>query len=264
MYNISVKNESWKISCVNWEISKNNIDAIYYRKPKFPDLSTFNPYYITMLQKDIIDLIDGIVNSFQGMVLSKPYILRKVENKIYQYVTLSKEGIKFPSTYLGNSEDHYDITVKPKIIKPLSMGKIDLKNSYEMFHTSIFVDDNKLDFSLSPVYIQEYVEKKYEVRITVVNDEIWPVKIISRNKVDWRIKDNQIEYSIIEIPNKILLECKKILHIFGLKFGAFDYIVSPEEEWFFLEVNPNGQWLWLEKELKLNISEKIIECLRGI
>ena len=43
--------------------------------------------------------------------------------------------------------------------------------------------------------------------------------------------------------------------------GAFDFIVTPEDKWVFLEVNPNGQWLWLEQSLNLDISKKILDNL---
>ena len=48
---------------------------------------------------------------------------------------------------------------------------------------------------------------------------------------------------------------------FSLNFGAFDFIVTPDDEWIFLEINPNGQWLWLEQKLGINISKKIVEYL---
>jgi D-alanine-D-alanine ligase-like ATP-grasp enzyme len=48
---------------------------------------------------------------------------------------------------------------------------------------------------------------------------------------------------------------------FHIVFGAFDFIVTPDDEWVFLEVNPNGQWLWLEESLQLDISQKIVEYL---
>ena len=54
-----------------------------------------------------------------------------------------------------------------------------------------------------------------------------------------------------------------IFKYYNLNFGAFDYIVTPENEWIFLELNPNGQWLWLEEALNLDISEKIINYLLG-
>ena len=48
---------------------------------------------------------------------------------------------------------------------------------------------------------------------------------------------------------------------FELKFGAFDFIVNKSDEWIFLEINPNGQWLWLEKILDIPISECIFKYL---
>ena len=52
-----------------------------------------------------------------------------------------------------------------------------------------------------------------------------------------------------------------MLSYYKLKFGAFDFIVTPNNEWVFLELNPNGQWLWLEKALNINISKEIINFL---
>lgn len=46
-----------------------------------------------------------------------------------------------------------------------------------------------------------------------------------------------------------------------LKFGAFDFIVDKDGSWIFLEINPNGQWLWLENKLDLNISSSILKVL---
>ena len=48
------------------------------------------------------------------------------------------------------------------------------------------------------------------------------------------------------------------------KNGAYDFIVNPKGEYFFLEVNPAGQWLWMEEKLNLNISKSIAEALMKI
>ena len=68
---------------------------------------------------------------------------------------------------------------------------------------------------------------------------------------------------MVELPEKVKHECKMMLANYNLVFGAFDYIVTPNNNWVFLELNPNGQWLWLEEALNLDISNKIIEYLQG-
>ena len=66
---------------------------------------------------------------------------------------------------------------------------------------------------------------------------------------------------LIECPEKIKQQCLAMLKYFNLDFGAFDYIVTPDNDWVFLEVNPNGQWLWLEESLNLDISKQIVQYL---
>ena len=55
---------------------------------------------------------------------------------------------------------------------------------------------------LTPVYIQEYIKKSFEVRITVVDDDFFAVKIVSDNMIDWRAGNNN-QYEIIDIPIEI-------------------------------------------------------------
>ncbi len=51
------------------------------------------------------------------------------------------------------------------------------------------------------------------------------------------------------------------MNYFNIEFGAFDFIVTKSNVWVFLEINPNGQWLWLEQKLNLSISDEILKLL---
>ena len=87
------------------------------------------------------------------------------------------------------------------------------------------------------------------------------LELIQKNKIDWRMDYQNHKYTIIDCPENIIKKCYQMMADFDLIFGAFDFIVTPENEWVFLEVNPNGQWLWLEKSLDLDISKKILDNL---
>ena len=77
-YRIDVDEASqWTIACSNWKIEKSSVYSIYYRKPILPDLSKYEEDYHGMIAKDIISLINGIVDEFEGKVLTKPYIFKK-------------------------------------------------------------------------------------------------------------------------------------------------------------------------------------------
>ena len=263
-YQILITNTGWSISSASGKVEHNQVKSIYYRKPMLPDLTDFEFPYQPMIGQDIIGTINGIVDAFDGMVISKPHILRRTENKIYQLQALRSLQIPFPLSLIGNIRD-MDLQIHSdyKIIKPLTQGKIDKGEQFEFFQTSLLTKSVG-DISLTPVYIQEQVDKSFEVRITCLDEHIWPVRIDTSEKIDWRRPTAHNEYSIIAVPAHIKDMCMNILKTFGLHFGAFDFIVKPDGKWVFLEVNPNGQWLWLEQLLGLDISEKLINLLSGV
>ena len=119
-------------------------------------------------------------------------------------------------------------------------------------------------FRQTVCFLQNYVEKKYELRITVCNEDVIACKIDSQSldddkgKVDWRQGyDYGLKQEIVEIPNEIKTFCTSFLKEMHLNFGCFDFIVTPNDEYVFLECNPNGQWLWIELETGYDISKII-------
>lgn len=249
------------IECEAWKLNFDDIYAIYYRKPMLPDLKDYYAEYRQMISKDIITLINGLVDSFDKNVLSKPSILRKSENKIFQLIKAKEVGFKIPRSLISNdTKMAINFLRNKEIIKPLTTGKIMKDGQVEIFQTNVIsaIED---EISITPIYLQQYEDKLFEVRATIVDKKVYAVKIEPFNKVDWRKDEEKNKYSIIKLPNEIENKCILLMDILDIKFGAFDFIVNKKEEFIFLEVNPNGQWLWLEEELGINISGEIINYL---
>ena len=55
--------------------------------------------------------------------------------------------------------------------------------------------------------------------------------------------------------------CLKLTKKLELNFSAIDLILDKNKDYIFLEINPNGQWAWIEKRLGYNISCEIIKLL---
>ena len=68
-----------------------------------------------------------------------------------------------------------------------------------------------------------------------------------------------MNFKPFELPKKIIVKCIELVKELGLGFGAIDLVVTPENEYYFLEVNPNGQWAWVEFDTGLPISEALIK-----
>lgn len=259
-------NEGFSIKSEYWTLKQDEIDSIYYRKPSFPDMSNYDVKYHRMMQKDMLTLVKGIADSFDGRCLSKPSILSCAENKVYQLCVANAVGFITPKTLISNSSSEgcaFCNEIK-SIIKPLSIGKVYSERRVGIIQTNMVDECYNFDgLELSPTYFQEYVIKDYEVRATIINKNVYSVKIEASDKVDWRKSESRNLYSVIEIPKEIEDQCFQMMDKLNLKFGAFDFIVN-NDKYYFLEINPNGQWYWLEEALNLNISESIFNYLAGM
>lgn len=119
-----------------------------------------------------------------------------------------------------------------------------------------------------PIQVQEYVEKLIELRITIVGEQFFTCAIDSQKHAsmrhDWRQGDplsRDQSQSIFTLPDDIKQKCLNVMRALGLSFGCIDMIITPENEYVFLEINPNGQWLWIEESLGLDISGGIATAL---
>ncbi len=113
---------------------------------------------------------------------------------------------------------------------------------------------------------QEYVQKSFEVRVTAVGETIFAAAIHSqmspRSRVDWRRYDlDHTPYEPHSLPRVIEEKCYKLMAILGLHYGALDFIVQPDGKYVFLEINPVGQWGWIEYLTGLPITEAIADLL---
>ena len=70
------------------------------------------------------------------------------------------------------------------------------------------------------------------------------------SKVDWRATDDpDLEHRTHELPPALAHRCLRLVSRLGLIFGAIDFALKPDGTYVFFEINPNGEWLWLEDQL---------------
>ena len=117
----------------------------------------------------------------------------------------------------------------------------------------------------APGIFQELVPKSHELRITVMGDEVFGVKVKSQDlreaRIDWReaqFEDIFEETSIDESTRQKIL---KFHSEAGLVTGVYDLIVPEGGDPIFLECNPAGQWLWLEERLGIPMSISLARIL---
>lgn len=266
-YNIVLTDEENYIEYKNGskKIDLNLCESIYFRKIALPTLDDYEEKYREFMYKEMLSVVHGIAEIFGDKVLTRPSILRRADNKVVQMKYAKQIGFNISESMITNS----DLDAKEfcdnthSIIKPISTGQIiNNKKKYILQTNLVNLEKSVMDLEYAPSYFQKYLEKDYEVRLTVINKEFYGVRIDSTNKIDWRKSSANLSYSLIEVPLDIKNQCLAIMDKLNIEFAAFDFIIK-NETYYFLEFNANGQWLWLEIELELNISKSIVEYLIG-
>lgn len=100
-------------------------NSIYYRKPILSNFSSYDSPYHLLIQRYIISMINGIIDSLHGKVITKPLILRKKENKVFQMLCASNQRGNISKSYIGNNTIISNEFIRDlSIIKPLASGEM--------------------------------------------------------------------------------------------------------------------------------------------
>lgn len=125
------------------------------------------------------------------------------------------------------------------------------------------------DIELCPFIAQSQVPKDVELRVTVVGDRVFAAAIHSQEahhtRSDWRRYDSaRTPMQPFELPDAVAGLCRDLVRELGLRYGAIDLVLTPDGRYVFLEINPNGQYLWIEHDTGLPISEAIADLLANV
>lgn len=215
-----------------------------------------------------------IINSFMYNFLEKKSIFsigkqsNATPNKLNVLEVAKSIGIKVPDTFLYSLKE--DVIAKSKecklITKAASDGIYIFKNDYSYYTYTELMDKNnleKLPDSFSPSLFQSNIDKKYEVRTFFLGENYYSMAILSQNsqqtKIDFRKYDHKIPNRKIPytLPAEITKLLKKLMKKLELNTGSIDLIVDKNNEYFFLEVNPVGQFGMVSYPCNYNLEKKI-------
>jgi len=226
--------------------------------------------------------LHGLYNYLQDRFWISPIEnLRRASNKPLQLRLASKLGLPIPATITTNDPEEawkFYISHGSKVVyKTLSDGLLasgkdpwDRQFVLGEVYTTPLENYKRTDFEEvvnCPCLFQEYIPKEIEIRVTIVKDQVFTAEIHSQESpatiYDWRRGGdlNNIIHRIHRLPSDISEKCISLVERLGLNFGAIDMILTPSGEYVFLEINPNGQYGWIEVRTGLNISEAIAKAL---
>ncbi len=251
-------------------LGETNYNSVWFRRTKLPSIDELSKAEQIYILNELDGFFKNLFVSLPAKWLSSPASVYIAENKLLQLKVATEIGFKIPPTLITNSKDELKTFYKENnnniILKPISQTRIRYQDELAFIFTtpiSTEVIDKIDDYDITPCILQKNIPKDYEIRVTVVVDSVFSAIVYSQEDSetlhDWRKKKLHFHKTIL--PERINQMCIQIVERLGLKFGAIDLIKTPDGEYFFLEINPNGQWAWIENETDLKISDSIIDFL---
>jgi MvdD family ATP-grasp ribosomal peptide maturase len=218
----------------------------------------------------------GMLASLKAFRLDHLQHIRHAENKQLQLQVARELGLHIPRTLTTNDPTAVRAFANScedgMVTKMLSSFAIYEEGKELVVFTNPVKHEDLADLSglsLCPATFQELLPKSLEIRATVVGRRVMSAAVDSqvsaRATHDWRrdgvriLQDWQPYQLPIEIEEKIL----HLMDYFSLNYGAVDVILTPGGKHVFLELNPCGEFFWLERSPGLPVSEAIADVLLG-
>lgn len=251
----------------------NSFGIVYYNHPKIDDqLIEMEPaayrQYVHAQHLTLRKAMWVLANKTGVVWLNDPTSASNAEQKIVQLQVACEVGLNVPdtiATYDPDSVRRFHEQHPGVIIKSLAI--VPIPNLMMSTHVVTVQEMDRIDqVRVAPSIFQEQVRKAFELRITVVGDEIFVAVIDSQSDpgtaIDWRARPSRdgshpVKFSIGALPPDVENKIREFMRRMGLRYGAIDMIVTPEGEYVFLEVNPSGQWSFVQKATGMPIAEAI-------
>ncbi len=217
------------------------------------------------------DFLLGIVDLFvpEAARVNDPFAQESARLKIRQLCVAAQLGLRIPPTCVSADPDaiEHSASTNPRTVyKALSwLATSEGKFLFSSLVTAADVRAHAEHVRLSPAIFQRYVDKAYEYRVTVVDDEVFAARIDSQarpeTQVDWRKNSEALSYEIVELEPDVRRKLCQLVRQLGLRYAAIDLIEEPDGNVVFLEANPAGNWLWIESATGAPIGNSIANAL---
>ena len=242
--------------------------AIWWRRPQpfVPDPAITRDSHYNFALNESYEAFAGLWLAVNVFWVNNPLRDEAAHRKVFQLRVAQEVGLPIPETLITNEPEEarefigrrgHDRTV----YKSFSATEKEWRETRLLRREEIHLLHQVRH---APVIFQEYVETGYDLRVTVVGAEIFTAAIHSREtsyKVDFRMDIANARIEPVELPEETEGALHRLMRALGLVYGAIDMRKTPDGRHVFLEINPAGQWLFIENVTGQPITRCLAELL---
>ncbi|WP_055550614.1 ATP-grasp ribosomal peptide maturase [Streptomyces sp. NBRC 110028] len=266
--------------CASWEgvlrgqhrdVSLADVRSVYYRRPAghrlHPDMPEQDARWA---DAEARAGFGGLVTALPCLWVNYPHRNTLAAFPPVALATATRSGLAVPRTLITN-----DPTEAREFVAALP-GQVAAYKALGTTHPSddggrpqalwtTQVRPGEIDESVRRTahQFQEWVDKAYEVRLTVVGPHLFAAEIHAGSaaaRIDFRSDYDSLTYKPCEVPHHVAAGVYKLTYAFGLQYAAMDFLVNPQGDWTLIDLNPNGQWGFIP-DLRAPITQALADLL---
>lgn len=236
-------------------IDLQQVTGIYYRRPGpiTPD-PAMNPQEQAWALAESRHALRGLLAALPDRVwLNHPRSAALAESKPVQLQAAAASGLNVPATLITNdpgaarvfAKQHGKICYKPLTSTATTGGKV-------LFATALQIADletpQAANITGAAHQFQAWIEAAHAVRLVAIDEQMHAAAIHPHSeaaRTDWRSDYPALTYENLEAPPPVREGVRTLLHRLNLRFASMDLLVDHDGDWWFIDLNPSGQWCWI-------------------
>lgn len=242
--------------------------VIWWRRPQpftlHPEIQEDS--HCAFAYSECFEAFSGLWQALDAFWVNHPNHDEVAARKAHQLGIAQEVGLTIPTTLITNDPDRardfiaaqgYEKTV----YKAFSATEQEWRETRLLRQDELALIDS---VCYAPVIFQEYIAAEFDLRVTVVGEEIFAAAIHSQEtsyKVDYRMTMADARFEVFRLPPEVEQRLHALMAKLGLVYGAIDMRMAPDGRYVFLEINPSGQWLFIEERTDQPITASFAHLL---
>jgi glutathione synthase/RimK-type ligase-like ATP-grasp enzyme len=246
------------------KIPMDEVTAVWWRRPQafgFP-AEIKDPAHRHFAQSEAGTAFQGMYQASSCLWINNVVRDAAAAHKPWQLKLAREAGLSIPETLITNDPE------EARAFWRQHPGEVIYKPFLQTYHA--WRETRKIEAEaealaeavrLTPVLFQRYVPAVCDLRVTVIGERLFAAAARGEEyELDIRF-NLAAKYRPHELPDEVEQRLFALMRRLGLEYGAVDFRLTPEGEYVFLEVNPAGQFLYIEKATEQPIARALAEHL---
>jgi len=242
--------------------------TIWWRRPQPFQLHAeiTNSAYRAFALSESHEAFAGLWLAVDAFWVNHPLRDQAAAHKVYQLKVARDVGLATPLTLVTNDPDEARAMSRAlgpdrMIYKAFSATEQHWRETRLLKAEERALLDN---VRFAPLIFQQYVPAEVDLRVTIVGKDVFAAAIHSQETsyaVDFRMDMAAGRVQAFELPDGVAEALHALMDRLGLVYGAIDMRLTPDGEFVFLEINPAGQWLFIEERTGQPITQTFVRLL---